>query len=469
MVNAPAVTGRKRQIGSLRKAISLKPYGTELLTPGAAHWTFVARTIVTLMASAEALSWGYLGALFIKGWQRYLSGLIAGAFILLVIWGIDVSLMTLDRSRGLYERALYQREAENRIWEKTKEYLGFIARWVIVISSLTITAPFLAQIIFNVDIGEQIEAEGAKRIQESRGAIDTRHSQRITQLGAAITGAQTRLEQETAGRLREGSGIYGEGPVARSIRSGLIRDSVDLANAREGRELELGAFDRAVARQDQDTLRDRWGLLLPENSVIERGKVLAQIVQVPTYLRTELAIRAFLAFLFIALFILKLFEPRSVKIYLSETLQNEWDRFKAGAFDAWLSLEEKSDAKPSAMTPFRFEDIMLNVYPAVRAEDITRRKSTHVQVEAQDAEGSLADVRKEMAREIETSRARERQLDTLISTVRSQAAGIEVEMAEAAATIAGLREALQRIEQEERSASPSSDDEASKIKLEIVK
>jgi hypothetical protein len=122
--------------------------------------------------------------------------------------------------------------------------------------------------------------------------------------------------------------------------------------------------------------------VVPESSVIARGKILAEIVQIPTYTKTEWAVRAFLAFLFLALFILKIFEPRSVRIYLSEALQQEWRRYKARAFDIWLAPEERCDSNPSAMTPFRFQELMVNVYPAIRAEDLNRRRSMKVEQDA---------------------------------------------------------------------------------------
>jgi hypothetical protein len=116
------------------RTLSLKPYGEVLLTSGAATWIFVARIIVLLMASAEAISWGYLGSLFSTGWRAYASSIIAGGFIFIVIWGLDVTLMTLDRSGPLFEETIAKRKSK---WfnQSIKEALGFGARWLIIISS----------------------------------------------------------------------------------------------------------------------------------------------------------------------------------------------------------------------------------------------------------------------------------------------------------------------------------------------
>jgi hypothetical protein len=378
------------------RTLTLKPYGEEMLTSGAATWIFIARMVVFLMASAEAISWGYLGSLFSSGWGVYVSSVVAGGFVFIVIWGLDVTLMTLDRSGALFEETATKPKSKPFFSKPRKEVLGFTARWLIIISSLTITAPFLAQIVFGTDIRKELERQSAATISTARSQIEQTYAASIEGVNLALSKDQEELTDEIAGRLRKGSGLYGNGPVAKSIENRIRDHKLELQELRGRHDKELDAFDGAVADKRFEELSSRWNVVLPESSVIERGKILAQIVQIPTYTKTEWAVRAFLGLLFLALFILKMFEPRSVKIYLSESLHEEWKRYQAGAFDVWLSRVDKSDSEPSAMTPFRFHELMINVYPAVRAEDINRRRSMKVEQDARNTTDLLTSIKKEV-------------------------------------------------------------------------
>ncbi|HYR77271.1 MAG TPA: DUF4407 domain-containing protein [Pyrinomonadaceae bacterium] len=448
------------------RTLTLRPYGENLLTSGAATWIFVARIIVLLMASAEAISWGYVGSLFSQGWGRYVSTAIAGGFVFTVIWGIDVTLMTLDRSGRLFEDAEVRRKTK---WSQTaKEILGFGARWIIIISSLAITAPFLAQIIFGTDIRKELERQSATTITTARAVIDEKYTPRIEALTGSFTTAQNELTDEIAGRLRLGSGLYGNGPVAKSIENRIDDQKSELRRVRQEQEEELRAFDKAVSDKDYEQLSGRWGVVLPESSVIERGKILAQIVQIPTYTKTEWAVRAFLVFLFLSLFILKIFEPRSVRIYLSEALQQEWKRYLAGAFDIWLTKVDKSNAEPSAMTPFRFQDLMVNVYPAIRSEDINRRRSMKVEEDARNTIERLAALKDEMTPSLqETRRARTeivQQIDEFVRANERFFSAFERETRE----VAELETILKDIDLRQ-TRSQSEPDDVKSIELRIAK
>ena len=50
----------------------------------------------------------------------------------------------------------------------------------------------------------------------------------------------------------------------------------------------------------------------------------------------------FLALIFAGLLLLKLFEPSSVRLYLSDVLQQEFSRYLAGTFDPMLPATERS-------------------------------------------------------------------------------------------------------------------------------
>ena len=78
---------------------------------------------------------------------------------------------------------------------------------------------------------------------------------------------------------------------------------------------------------------ERFKLAMPGDSFQERARALAAIKN-DSYRLTERAVQAFLGFLFVALVLLKLFEPRSVKVYFSERLQGLYRQYRGGLFDS---------------------------------------------------------------------------------------------------------------------------------------
>src|SRR5258708_14420864 len=83
---------------SLLRHLEFQPHGKNLLTSSAAFWLFSARVLVFAMATCEAGAWAYLGYLFGDGLTRWIGAAFTGAIIFLVVWMIDVSLITMDRA-----------------------------------------------------------------------------------------------------------------------------------------------------------------------------------------------------------------------------------------------------------------------------------------------------------------------------------------------------------------------------------
>ena len=98
----------------------------------------------------------------------------------------------------------------------------------------------------------------------------------------------------------------------------------------------------------------------------------------PEYRTAKTAITAFLAFIFAALVLLKLFQPRSVRIYYNEKLQDLHREYLAGHLNKWIGAPEQSENGRSQMSPLRFEDWCVNTYSVVRNEDIKRRDSRKI-------------------------------------------------------------------------------------------
>lgn len=141
-------TGIRDGLSWLHRHLFLKPYGSVLCTRGATFWFFVVRIAVIVMAAAEAISWGYVGSFLApSGWLRYVTTGVAASFMFLLVWVVDVSLMTLDTSKAHYDRVLLARKGGSRWLEWLKFGGGLLARTGMAAGTLIVVAPFLAQLI----------------------------------------------------------------------------------------------------------------------------------------------------------------------------------------------------------------------------------------------------------------------------------------------------------------------------------
>src|SRR5438128_1660419 len=73
-VAASGESEERRSGGGARRLwwrLCLTPYGHSLLTPGASFWIFSARLAICIMATAEAISWAYLGYYIGESSQPY--------------------------------------------------------------------------------------------------------------------------------------------------------------------------------------------------------------------------------------------------------------------------------------------------------------------------------------------------------------------------------------------------------------
>lgn len=346
------------------RRLALKPYGDELLTRSADFWLFSARLIILTMAVAEAIAWGYMGALMSRAYPLVAAG-VAALFVFILVWIIDATFMTLDLSRGFYERVLLGKE-ENPLQEKLKLAGGIAARVAIVSASLFITAPFLAQAIFAADVQDEMSRRNATTVATKRIAIEQPFLARSSELRRE----QQVLEQQ---RVREVAGVglsgkYGRGPALETIERQLEEKRHELAAIEAKRAETLQRFDRLTPPQ----LEQHYGLRFLTPGVQSSGALLDDLLKSKQFTGAELAVRAFLAFLFLGLLILKVFQPRSVAVYFNEQLHSIHDEYRKGLFDTYLPEPERASAGGS-MEPLRFEDWCLNTYTAIRKEDERRR------------------------------------------------------------------------------------------------
>lgn len=346
------------------RRLALKPYGDELLTRSADFWLFSARLIILTMALAEAIAWGYMGALMSRSYPLVAAS-VAALFVFILVWIIDATFMTLDLSRGFYERVLLGKQ-ENPAQEKLKLAAGIAARVTIVSASLFITAPFLAQAIFAADVQDEMSRRNAVAVATKRAELEQPFVARSSELRREQQQLERQRVQEAAGVGL--SGKYGRGPALETIERQLQDKRNDLAAVEAARAAALARFDRLAPPQ----LEQQYGLRFLTPGVHASGELLDDLLKTKQFTGAELAVRAFLAFLFLGLLILKVFQPRSVAVYFNEQLHSIHDEYRKGLFDSYLPEPERASAGGS-MEPLRFEDWCLNTYTAIRREDERRR------------------------------------------------------------------------------------------------
>jgi hypothetical protein len=347
---------------------SLRPHGEQLCSPTAKFWIFCARILILIMATAEAVSWGYVGSLFGSGFTSVLTGGAAALSLFFVIWLVDATFVTMDTSRAHYQRVLSPDEKVDAELERKKFYTGLAIRGGIVVVSLWITAPFLAQLVFRRDVYEAIRSRNDAAVATARVAIQTRYDEQIRPLEAQLNEAQTAGILEASGQGP--SGRYGRGAAVIAIEQRVADLQQRIAAATAERDQTLGAFDRAPAGE----LTSRHGVQLLDDGLRSRSEVLEILLDNPDYSGAQVALGVFLTFLFLGLLILKLFQPRSVAIYYSEQLQSLYTDYRQGKFDEHLDPHDRARTG-APMTPQRFEEWCLHSYRQVRDDDERRRRT----------------------------------------------------------------------------------------------
>ena len=166
---------------------------------------------------------------------------------------------------------------------------------------------------------------------------------------------------------------YGFGPVTQAMERNIQRLKDERDEALTDKDEMIDAF----AALSIEEFAQRYNVDLVDNGVQARSAILTALSQNPEYKTAKRAITAFLAFIFAALVLLKLFQPRSVRIYYNEKLQDLYREYLSGNLNKWIAKEERllADGR-SQISPLRFEDWSINTYGVIRNEDIKRRESS---------------------------------------------------------------------------------------------
>jgi peptidoglycan hydrolase CwlO-like protein len=349
-------------MNTLWQYVQLRPHGARLLTSSARFWFRSVSALILAMACAEGVAWSYLGYLFGTGTARWLTAGFAGAMMFTVVWIVDTSLVTLDRAWAEHARTLLGVKMPSPVKVFARDAARFGLRIGLLCASLTVTAPYLAQVVFHPDIEASIRASAVKSLNSARSALAVRYDNQLLGLQTAIAAQNGAYEREVAGKGT--SGRYGNGPAAQAM----LADAAKLDRERERVQREkadaLTRFNSLAAdwQSNRDQISALYAVKLSRTSILENRRILDELRKRPENRETEWAIRVFLAIVFLGVLLLKIFEPSSVRLYLSEVLQQEYSRYLAGAFDGMLLNFEKSTAPKPCMPPQRLYEFLARVW-----------------------------------------------------------------------------------------------------------
>ena len=422
--------------------LRFQPHGDNLLTQSTAFWLISARLFVALMAACESAAWARVGALFGDGPIGWASAVFVGGVIFTAVWLLDLSLITLDRAWGEHAERILGENRQSTAGRRLRDGVTFAIRIALLIGSIWVTVPYLAQLVFARDIAQLTSVEATRSIEHARTRLLARFDPAIAAKDAELKAKRAAYEAEVAGRGE--SGRYGEGPAAKAKLADAVRLERERDSLLADRGRELLSFTRLAAdwRANRDALAAAHNVTLPRSTILQSGKVLEELAQRPEYRQTELTLKAFMWLIFGGLLLLKLFEPRSARLYFSEVLQQEYLRYEAGTFDEWLPSGERSTTG-FRMSPQRLYDFLVHTWVPIqkssadlKEEAARKRRLEEARLEAQrqrDEELRQADFvdqqrKREHARQQEererlaaTARARIAEADRCVDLFRAQA------------------------------------------------
>lgn len=262
--------------------LTLRPYGNDLLTRSGSGYLLLMSLVMFLVAFAEALAWGNLGKTFVPS-QPLLGGVGLGAFIFLLMWSFDRSLMTFDLMQQEHQHTLHGKTYQPNAlkdssskpwWTLVWEYKSFVFRIGLIAVSIVVTAPFLTQLVFTADIQNyqnkyfhQAVAAEKDRVIAQMQADQDKQSKRIEQTTA-------KLQQEMSGT--GGTRMFGYGINAQAIQNQITAQENRLNQLYTEQRERVTAIEQAFATQDFATLAGL-GIVIDQDSPILRGRAVDEL------------------------------------------------------------------------------------------------------------------------------------------------------------------------------------------------
>ena len=424
----PASSPRKPNLwAKFCYSLTLRPNGSDLLTRSGLAYLVAMSIIMFFVALAEGTAWGYLGSTFtthypIVGW------LGMGIFVFGVMWFFDRSLVTADLIEREHRCTLegtplppkpqtFGQHLSNLLIQ-TWHLKGFLLRIGVAALSLYVTAPYMTQIVFKADIENGMQASFQQAVMSYKNTIVKQFNEKIIATEQKIDINNNKLQAEISGGKSSLSGRYGFGASAKAIQTelnDLKNQHVSLVNVRDHK---VSAIEQAIQQGNYPALQ-ALGIRIDKDSPVFRNQEVAKLKHNPAFRETELRVWALLIILAIALFSLKLMQPRALKLYYSSRLQEKWSIYSLGHFDDRLPTLDRSTVLLNCQdaTPETFEGVMIRDASKQAEHDAREQKEQALRQASADAEALKAQRIHEAEQEhfsrlaIEKSRAEQRSLE----------------------------------------------------------
>lgn len=348
--------------------ITLRQSGNNLLTNGAKGYLVAMSVIMTLVAIAEGVAWGYFGTAFIPT-NPMVAGLTVGTFIFLLIWFFDRILLTADFMEHQHRVCLNgdSETTEDKLKLKATQRnlkVIFVARLLVALFSLYIAAPYVTQLVFNADIQNKQQQYFQQAVLDVKQKYQDGKEAELKQLAAKIDQTNQKLQAEIAGGQGSLSGRYGRGESALAIQEELT--------ALEGQHQQVAAESKQHIQRIEQALKDRdyqelaaLDIRVDKDSPILRRKAIADIEQQypKEFNEVEHTVQGLLLILAVILLGMKLMQSNAVKLYLSSNLQSKWNLYCLGKYDVFLLEAERRHVLLNSQEalPEEFEQMIIAV------------------------------------------------------------------------------------------------------------
>ena len=335
----------------LFRVLFLRPHGGRLLTFSGSMWLVFANVLVLAMAISESVAWGYTGSQLGTGTASLIYGGFTALIVFCMVFAIDASLITMDRAYTEHSAELAVHESSRR--DSSRSWVSILIRIGVLAVSMTITAPYLAELVFWADIDKHIAEKEHKQDSADKAALEQEMKRELDGIKGDRDGKEKEYEAECAGLGP--SHRYGCKDAAGAINAAVLRLNAEIDATETNNADKLARFD-----EDREVHK--------RPGPMEIRKALNELVNAdPEYRTSEYTIMAFLGLIFAGLLLLKLYEPHSIRLYFSEILQMEYERYLAGTFDDKLHVTERSSAS-RPIGPKRFYEFLRH-----RKQDVAGR------------------------------------------------------------------------------------------------
>lgn len=333
--------------------LTLKPYGNHLADGVVNSWVIFARLCIVSIALCDAVAWGSLARITASGPWAHVAAIVFGVMVFLVIGTLNATFVMQDvtsasvPSEQTHEepRKLRRRlRALARVFDTS--HVAMFVRVLLVMLAFIVTAPVLTMFVFSRDIDAAMAKQRAEAEAVARAALVRKYDDALADTQARLQQLNGTLAAELTGA--GGSDRYGAGPTVRAIQEQIRR----LESARDSLQAEKASQLRAFDAASHEERVAIFGVRFLGEGPEARARFLAELEKSQAFGDTRQSIIAFLGLTFLSLLILKLFQPRAVQHYYSESYQAAYADYRAGTYNARLSETLRPDQ--GGMTPAQF-------------------------------------------------------------------------------------------------------------------